>query len=893
MGNSDGILFTMSDFIERSELQSIQDGFCKTTHLMGMCYEVGGQQFTQFSGERNDKEILFNNLDREEFYSKMSRIIEEVVKLGENVQEDTKYKNVKLIGIPIKANKKLLGVWGAIFVYPMNEKDSGFYMNTTNFKSVVLEEDTDTYIDLMIMLTNRYMTVVDNCLTERETLQQCRISTGNMKAKLEQNTVFTNILQKLEEDSEFDEAIGEILEMVGEYLKLTSAVLLKISDDMNGFSIIKKWISQDAKEYEKSIDDLPESIIPPIRETVICSNISSTTGKIRKMLEWFHIQSLICVPIMLNNAQVMFVSFIDNNSEREWDYHTKQFVMDVCKMIQTILFKRVSKEQLVSSYNALKEILSNIGSSVMVIDRYSKEILFCNEIARRTARRELIGNHCWDYFYNGKRTENCKLCIPHKNKDYFSDGYDEEKRIWQEVKFNNIKWVDGREVSLCVITDVTEKKKYQQRIEFQANNDFLTGLYNRMRCEEDLELCIREAEEKNMQGALMFIDLDNFKNINDGLGHQYGDVLLKMISMGFQQIQEIENKCYRVGGDEFIIIIEPEKYEFFDSILQKIKALFSKPWYLNNAEYYCTMSMGIVVFNRDGQDVNDLIKKADIAMYDAKKNGKSRCVFYNKGEDVAQIERLNIEKNIRYAVSVGCNEFEIYIQPIVDIKSDKCIGGEALVRWNSGKLGFMSPGDFIPLAENLGLITPIGEYVLRKACSVNKKWSDMGINVKVNVNLSIIQLLQPDVVETIQHIIEKTKVNANNLVLEVTESMAINDMGRIKEIIKQIKALGVGIALDDFGTGYSSLNYIKQMNLDIIKVDRTFIQDIVDDDYAQAFINLITDLSDVLGVKVCVEGVETNEQLKTLKETNVSLIQGFYYGKPMPIHKFEEIYLNI
>ena len=205
----------------------------------------------------------------------------------------------------------------------------------------------------------------------------------------------------------------------------------------------------------------------------------------------------------------------------------------------------------------------------------------------------------------------------------------------------------------------------------------------------------------------------------------------------------------------------------------------------------------------------------------------------------------------------------------------------------------MSPGQFIPMAENLGLITPIGEYVLKQACMVNKKWSDMGHDMRLNVNLSIIQLLRPDVVDTISEIMEKTGVKRSNMVLEVTESLAINDMGRMKEIIKDIKKLGVRIALDDFGTGYSSLNYIKKMDMDIIKVDRTFIKDIVDDDYAQAFIKLITELSAVLNAEVCVEGVETIEQLQTLKSTNVSMIQGFYFGRPMPVSEFEEKFVGL
>jgi diguanylate cyclase (GGDEF)-like protein len=505
---------------------------------------------------------------------------------------------------------------------------------------------------------------------------------------------------------------------------------------------------------------------------------------------------------------------------------------------------------------------------------------------------DLVGEHCYDYFYGCKAKE-CHRCKPHSQESYFTETYDEKRGMWYEVQYNDIIWVDGKEVSLCSINDVTDKKKYQQRIEFQANNDFLTGLYNRMRCEEDLQLLVDEAEQTHREGALLFIDLDDFKHINDGLGHQYGDALLKMIASSLRSIRGIENRCYRVGGDEFVIIIEPEYYDMYNEITEEIQKIFSSPWYLGKNEYYCTMSMGVLTFPSSGRDVNDLIKKADIAMYDAKKNGKNGSRLYNEGEDENQYIKLDIEKNMRSSVAAGCHEFEVYIQPIVDIHSERCIGGEALIRWNSKELGFLMPGEFIPLAEHLGLINSIGEYVLRTACGISKKWSDMGINVRINVNLSVIQLLDNNIVNIIREAIETSGIDPKNLVLEVTESLAINDMNRMKEVIKQIKELGVKIALDDFGTGYSSLNYIKQMDLDIIKVDRTFIKDISEDDYAQAFVKLIADLSKQLEVQVCVEGVEERQQLDTLKTMNINMIQGFYYGKPMQVESFEKNFLGI
>ena len=302
------------------------------------------------------------------------------------------------------------------------------------------------------------------------------------------------------------------------------------------------------------------------------------------------------------------------------------------------------------------------------------------------------------------------------------------------------------------------------------------------------------------------------------------------------------------------------------------------------------MSMGIAVFPDDSKDVHEIIRLADIAMYESKKNGKNGYTFYDSCSKLNTARRLDIENSMRQAVTSGIEEFVVFYQPVVDVRTGECSSCEALVRWDSKALGFMGPGDFIPLAEYLGLITSIGDYVLEEACRQCRYWNEHGIpDFHINVNLSVVQLLQKDVAETVARILKKTGVNPKNIVLEITESFAINDMDRVLDIIKGIKKLGPRIALDDFGTGYSSLNYIKQLPLDIIKVDKTFIDDIVDDEYAQAFIKLIVELSDTIDTDIIVEGVENEAQLNILKELGVDYIQGFYYGKPVPAYEFEKL----
>lgn len=603
------------------------------------------------------------------------------------------------------------------------------------------------------------------------------------------------------------------------------------------------------------------------------------------------------IPIKINGIKAMYVviSGIKDKTMEEID----GFIHSIVSVIQSTAQMRVTNHSLLSSYEVLKDILNNIGSGIIVCDRNSAGILFSNKVAAESKEIQNAIKECMQELMS---SEEYKSYLDRKKAYDEDDGtdyvkpyirpiekYSAESGLWFEIRFTNLLWIDGSEVIVCTASDITQKKKSQQKIEFQAHNDFLTGLYNRMKCESDLKKIIKQSVKDGVKGALMFIDLDDFKHINDGLGHQYGDILLQQIAAGLTGIPGLRGHCYRMGGDEFVIIVEPEIFGDINNIIGNITALFNKPWYLMETEYFCTMSMGVAVFPDNSVDVHEITRMADVAMYEAKRSGKNGYTYYSSEVENSTAKRLDIENNMRQAVSTGIDEFVVFYQPVVDVNTQMCTSCEALVRWDSKALGFMGPGEFIPLAEYLGLITSIGDYVLEEACRRCKLWNDNGHpDFYINVNLSVVQLLQKDVVENIKRILDKTGVNPKNIVLEITESFAINDMQRVMDIITGLKKLGPRIALDDFGTGYSSLNYIKQLPLDIIKVDKTFIDDIVEDDYAQAFIKLIVDLSKTIGTKIVVEGVEHKEQFELLKSLGVDYIQGYYFGKPVPANIFEE-----
>ena len=696
---------------------------------------------------------------------------------------------------------------------------------------------------------------------------------GNKTVNLE----LSQIIHMLEDSGTFVEVSKNIIEQIVENVQAQNAVIMQISADGKSMHSIVE-----AEDVIGSKLDTAD-----IKENCLCAGKlkrtahGTATDEERKMLALCRANTCISVPIAINNVKAMYLFVMGDSDDFGRDESVIEYIEDAAMIIHSIAQSKVINNSLISSYDVLQKILDNIGSGIIVCSKSTGNILFENDMASHVSEvRETIRECLEEVFKNFDISG--QLGTP-------MERYNTESGLWFEVRFSELKWIDGSDVVVATASDITQKKKNQQKIEYQAHNDFLTGLYNRMKCEVDLRKVIRRTEKAGLKGAVLFIDLDDFKHINDGLGHQYGDILLQQIAAGLTGIPGLRGHCYRMGGDEFIIIIGPELYGELGKMVAYIKTLFNKPWYLMETEYFCTMSMGIAVFPDNSVDVHEITRMADVAMYEAKRSGKNGYAYYSSEVENSTAKRLDIENNMRQAVSTGIDEFVVFYQPVVNVNTQMCTSCGALVRWDSKALGFMGPGEFIPLAEYLGLITSIGDYVLEEACRRCKLWNDNGHpDFYINVNLSVVQLLQKNVVENIKRILDKTGVNPKNIVLEITESFAINDMQRVMDIITGLKKLGPRIALDDFGTGYSSLNYIKQLPLDIIKVDKTFIDDIIEDDYAQAFVKLIVDLSKTIGTKIVVEGVEHKEQFELLKSLGVDYIQGYYFGKPVPANIFEE-----
>jgi len=440
-----------------------------------------------------------------------------------------------------------------------------------------------------------------------------------------------------------------------------------------------------------------------------------------------------------------------------------------------------------------------------------------------------------------------------------------------------------------VFADITETKRSQNKLYELVNHDPLTGLPNRRLLNELFEHAIKRAERECHQIAILFIDLDRFKAINDSLGHQIGDKLLYEVSRRIKQSIRESDVVGRLGGDEFLVMMDTVQDQ--DDAAYKAKNILTAletEFLLEGKELFISASIGIAMFPSDGGDVDSVIKAADIAMYQVKNKGKNNYCFYTPEHSEDVVERFNLENQLRRALER--KQFELYYQPQLDITTGTIIGAEALVRWNHPDLGVISPAKFIPLAEETGIILQIGEWVLTEAAKQAKQWVNHQQSIRrIAVNVSGIQINQSNFADTVYGILIETDCDPDALELEITESTVMQNTQHVINTFDRIKSLGVKLAIDDFGTGYSSLSNLKRLPLDKLKIDRSFVRDLPDDSDDAAIAHAIYAMASSLGFLVIAEGVETREQEAFLMQMGCIEAQGYLYSKPLPAQDFSQL----
>jgi diguanylate cyclase (GGDEF)-like protein/PAS domain S-box-containing protein len=440
--------------------------------------------------------------------------------------------------------------------------------------------------------------------------------------------------------------------------------------------------------------------------------------------------------------------------------------------------------------------------------------------------------------------------------------------------------------------EIDDRQQAENRMRHMANYDTLTGLANRSLLNDRLQQAILSAERHGTEVAVAFVDLDRFKFVNDSLGHHFGDRLLKMMSERLRGCVRECDTVARLGGDEFVLLVADDSgHIVVKQIMERVLSTVAEPWVIEEGEFNVTCSIGIAMYPSDGRDAEVLLKNADSAMYRAKEGGGGGFSFFTNDLNVQMTQRLEMESRLRRALER--QQFLLHYQPRVDLASGRIIGTEALIRWRVPEQGMIPPGSFIPLAEETGLIVPIGRWVLLTACAQNKAWQDAGLPpIVVSVNVSARQFRHDNLVETVASVLAQTGLDGRYLEIELTESMVMHDAAKLAAMLVELKKLGVQISVDDFGTGYSSLSYLKRFPVDRLKVDRSFVQDIASDHDDATIVRTIIALGHNLSLKVVAEGVETEEQVNFLRQNHCDEMQGYYFGKPMPAEEFGNLFAS-
>jgi diguanylate cyclase (GGDEF)-like protein len=434
-----------------------------------------------------------------------------------------------------------------------------------------------------------------------------------------------------------------------------------------------------------------------------------------------------------------------------------------------------------------------------------------------------------------------------------------------------------------------EKKIEEQRdrLDYTAYHDYLTKLANRAQFITILEKTLEKAQQQELHVGLLFIDLDRFKEINDSYGHSVGDMVLCEIAERLNAIAAQDALIARLGGDEFTLIVEEKTNEEIERLVQNIIRVIQKPLLLYGTEMYLTCSIGISLFPKDADDAESLLRNADTAMYTAKNKGKNTFQFYNHSMTEASIARLQMESHLRRAIDK--EELVLYYQPQVDVAEGKITGAEVLLRWNDSVLGSISPAKFIPLAEETGLILPLGNWVLKEAFTQQAKWLQSGLAPDIlAINIAAKQIYHTDLVATVTDLLETYAIDPRTIELEITERIIVENPDYATNVLNTLRSLGVRVSIDDFGTGYSSLSYLKTLPLDKIKIDQSFIRGIPASHEDTQIVKTIISLSRGLDKSVIAEGVETKEQKNFLEEAGCFEMQGYLFAKPLPALEFEQ-----
>jgi len=718
--------------------------------------------------------------------------------------------------------------------------------------------------------------------------------------------------------------LDEIVNLVGETLAADRALIYQVCFDTQQIIGMSEWINPAQHEIAPTKTNYPldafrtgATEMQRTRQPFFshADNINPhllSDGSAEVLHQQMNIQSLLWFPFAFSDNAFYALTLNQIYKRKEWTADELIFLESVSQLVSVTLSKIQLMEDrgllqtsLVKASQAIEQMRSSLQRITLAVEQSDNVIVITDADASieyvNTAFTKTTG-----YTLAEVKGKNPRLLQSGKTSEATfyelwqhltgGDSWQGElvnKRKDGEEYINRVRISPVRDAYgkvthyLGIEEDITEKNEAEERIKYLANFDSLTGLPNRSQLDEHLTLALGMAKRSNGLLSVMIFDLDHFKDINDTLGHSVGDVLLIQLAKRITSLLRAEDTVSRLGGDEFILMLPGTDAHGAAEVAEKILALIAKPFLIGQQQLHVTGSLGIAVYPDDGKDIETLTKNADAAMYRVKKEGRQGFRFFTQDMQKSAARAHQLLNAMRQALTL--NQFKLNFQPQLSIETGAVIGAEALLRWNHPELGFVSPGEFIPVAEESGLIVPIGEWVLRSAAQQAKSWLDAGhAPIIMAVNLSAVQFRQPDLPALVTRILDEVGLPPEYLELELTEGVAMNDPKGAIAIMNDLHERGIRMSIDDFGTGYSSLSYLKKFKVYKLKIDQSFVRDISTDAEDKAIVSAVINLARSLGLLTIAEGVETAAQLDFLQQQGCDEVQGYFYSKPLPAEQFEE-----
>jgi diguanylate cyclase (GGDEF)-like protein/PAS domain S-box-containing protein len=743
---------------------------------------------------------------------------------------------------------------------------------------------------------------VERVLERQDLVVENRTLTQELKERLTKLEFFKSVSREISSTLDLQGLLEKVMEITKTVMGAEACSVL-LHDEATGeltFTVALGKKGEDVKELRIRPGQGIAGWVFEHKEPLLVRDVKKDTRFYRAVDQktGFESKSMIAVPLLVKGRILGVIQVINKVDKGHFEAEDMDLLLTISGPIAVAINNAETADDLKRSEEKFHKISSSAQDAIIMMDSNGK-ISYWNPASER-----ILGYTVDEALGSDLHS----LIIPPLHYEAFIKGFENFKKTGEglvigktmvlsalkkdktefpmEVSISAVK-IGAEWNSIGIIRDISERKKFEETIRELSYHDDLTGLPNRRLLADRFGQVLARSRRYNLLAALLFLDLDRFKVINDTLGHAVGDELLKAVAERLKKHTREADTLARIGGDEFTILVQDiHTVEDITLLIEKVLALFAIPFEMKGHELFVTTSMGVSIYPNDGGDAETLFKNADIAMYKAKEEGRNNFQLYTPAMNVKAMNRLSLENKLRRAIER--DEFLLHYQPQVELETGRVIGVEALVRWQDPEEGLVPPGEFIPLAEDTGLIVPIGEWVMRTACAQNKAWHDGGFKpVNMAVNLSMRQFKQRDFVGTVSRILEETRMDPTYLELELTESILMEDVDATLEVLGRLKSMGIRLSIDDFGTGYSSLAYLKRMPINMLKIAYPFIRDITVNPDDTAISTTIIRVAHSLKLDVIAEGVETPEQFNLLKTLQCDKVQGFYVAKPLPNEEVE------